>query len=83
MGCALLNLPLYLWCFWMSTLMEAYIIFLLMGVGFGGTISVGSLYVQELVQKQHRAIVLTVGSTTESLCVAYLCIYFLYITKYW
>jgi MFS family permease len=83
MGCCLLSLPLYFWCFWMTTLMEAYAIFFLMGCAFGGNISVSSLYVQELVQERHRAIVYSVGSAFECIAVAVLCIYFLYITKYW
>ncbi len=54
-----------------------------MGLCFGGSVSVNSLYVQEMLMKQHRAVVLTITGTIEGLSVAMVCIYFLYITKYW
>ena len=54
-----------------------------MGLGFGGSVAVNTLYVQEFLPKQHRATVLAVGMTIDSLCVALLVFYFLYITKYW
>ncbi len=54
-----------------------------MGLCFGGSISVNSLYVQELLLKKDRAVVLTLTGTIEGLSVARMCIYFLYITKYW
>ena len=62
---------------------EAYCIFALLGLGFGGSISVNALYAQEFVQKKHRAIILTFAATVEGLTVIFLCTYFLYITKYW
>ena len=58
---SLVQLPMYFWCFWMSELYEAYIIFFVMGLCFGGSVSINQLYVQELLQKRHRATVLTIG----------------------
>ena len=43
--CSFVQLPCYFWLFWMTSLMELYIIFVLMGLAFGGTISINSLYV--------------------------------------
>ena len=59
--CQFIQLPVYIWFFYMSTLAEAYSCFLLMGLGFGGSISINALYVQEFLMKQHRAIVMTIG----------------------
>jgi len=35
---------MYFWLFWMKSLYEIYIIFFVMGLGFGGSVSVNSLY---------------------------------------
>ena len=67
----------------MTELWECYACFLLLGLGFGGSISVNSLYAQEFVAKKHRAIILTWAATIEGLTVTFLCLYFLYLTKYW
>ena len=80
-GC--MQLPVYIWLFWMSSILEVYIGFFIMGLGFGGSISINALYVQELLQKRHRATVLTIGQTIEGLTIAFLVIYLLFISKYW
>ena len=67
----------------MSTIGEAYAIFFILGVGFGGSISVNALYCQEFLLKKHRAIVIASAQCLESTTVSFVCIYFLYITKYW
>lgn len=83
LGCQLVQLPCYFWMFFMSTLTEAYIIFVLLGVGFVGSISINSLYLQEFMQARHRAFAFTIGQTFEGLTTFFVVIYFLYITKYW
>ena len=37
---SVVQLPMYFWCFWMSSLYEAYIIFFVMGLCFGGSVSI-------------------------------------------
>ena len=69
--------------FYMSDLWEAYICFFVFGLGFGGTISVATLYMMEFMMKKHRAFVLMIGMTVEGLTITFLVGYFLYITKYW
>ena len=83
LGCSLLQLPIYFWTFWMSTLIECYLCFFVMGLGFGGSISTNSLYLQEFMQKRHRAVALMVGQIIEGLTVATLILYFMYISKEW
>lgn len=67
----------------MTSLLELYFIFAIMGLAFGGSISINSLYLQEFLQKRHRASVLTVAQTIEGMTVGFVVVYFLYITKYW
>jgi len=51
-------MPVYVWLFYMTTLVEAYVCFFALGLGFGGSISINVLYMQEFLQKKHRAFVL-------------------------
>ena len=83
LGCSLIQLPIYFWTFWMSTLIECYLCFFIMGLGFGGSISTNSLYLQEFMQKRHRAVALMIGQIIEGLTVATLILYFMYISKEW
>ena len=83
LACQFTNVPAYIWIFFMSTLYECYGIFFLIGLGFGGTVSVNTLFVQEFLQKKHRAIVVTTGQTFDSLSVLLLVLYLLVITKHW
>ena len=81
--CQFIQVPAYIWMFYMSSLIEAYVIFLCMGLAFGGSISINSLYMQEFLSVRYRAIALTVGQTIEGMTVALLVCYFAYWTKYW
>lgn len=45
----------------MTELYEAYICFFVFGIGFGGSVSINALYMQEFMLKRHRATVLMVG----------------------
>lgn len=82
-ACSLLQVPLNIWLFYMTTLEEAYIIFFFFGLGFVGNVSIDSLYLQEFLQKRHRSIALTVIQTLEGFVVILCVIYFVYITKDW
>ena len=42
-ACQFIQLPAYVWMFYMNTLYEAYAIFFLFGLGFSGTISISIL----------------------------------------
>jgi len=83
LGCAFLNVPMYIWVFFMSSLYEVYIIFFIIGIAFGGNVMTNSLFAQEFLQKKHRAAVMTSGMTCDSFSVAVLVFYFLVITKHW
>ena len=83
LGCQFMQVPVYIWVFFMSSLGECYAIFLFIGLGFGGSVATNSLYVQEFLQKRHRAKVLIAGMTIDSMCVLLLVFYFLVITKHW
>lgn len=82
-ACSFLQVPLYIWMFFMSTLIEAYVIFFFFGVGFVGNVSIGPLYIQEFLQKRHRAISICVIQTLEGFVVILCVLYFVYITKDW
>ena len=61
--CQLLQLPIYFWMFYMKDMWEAYACFFIFGLGFGGSVSINTLYMQEFMMKKHRAIVLTVAQS--------------------
>lgn len=44
-GSQFLQVPAYIWLFFMSSLYELYACFFLMGLGFGGSISVNAIYI--------------------------------------
>lgn len=59
--CQFIQLPVYFWMFYMQELYEAYICIFLFGIGFGGSVSINSLYMQEFLMKEHRALTMMVG----------------------
>ena len=82
LGCQFLQLPMYFWIFLMTTIEESYIIFFVFGLCFGGSISINNVYVQEQLQKKHRALVLTCGYAVGYSSVGVFVFCLLFITKY-
>ena len=81
--CSIAQFLVVFWLLAMSTLGECYACFIIYGLGFGGTISINTLYTQEFLQKKHRALTITVAQMIKGTIVALLVLYFLFITKNW
>ena len=72
LGANLVQLPTYVWMFFMTNIYEAYAIFLIFGLCFGGSVSINTLYMQEFLVKRYRATIIAVIGTIEGFLVALL-----------
>ena len=56
-------------------------LFFIYGLGFGGTVAVGAIYVQEFMMKKHRAPCIGYFGIFDGAAVAIIVFYFYFITK--
>ena len=69
--------------FIIDTYWQAAILFFIYGLGFGGTVAVGAIYVQEFMMKKHRALTIGMFGIFDGAAVAIIVFYFYFITKFW
>ena len=59
------------------------ILFFILGFGFGGSVSVNTIYLQEFMMKKHRAMTIAGFGVIDGAAVALLILYFILISKDW